>query len=69
MLIDFAVTGDRSVVKKEGEEVLKYKDLKIEIQRMWNVKEKLIPVIIGGDWNHFQIIQKVFEQHTGKGRN
>jgi hypothetical protein len=26
---------------------LKYKDIKIEIQRFWNVKTMLIPVIIG----------------------
>jgi len=47
MLIDIAILGDRNVIKKEAENILKYKDLTIEIQRMWNVKTKVIPVITG----------------------
>ena len=47
MLTDVTISGDRNVIKKETEKILKYKDLKIEIQRMWNVKTRVIPVIIG----------------------
>jgi hypothetical protein len=47
MLIDVAISGDRNVIKKEAENILKYKDLPIEILRMWNVKTKVVPVIIG----------------------
>jgi len=35
------------MIKKEADKILKYKDLTIEIQPMWNVKTKVIPVIIG----------------------
>ena len=33
------------MIKKEAEKILKYKDPIIEIQRMWNVKAKLITLI------------------------
>jgi len=47
ILIDVAIPGDRNVIKNEAEKILKYKDLTIEIQCMWNVKTRAIPVIIG----------------------
>ena len=47
MLIDVVISGDRNVIKKETEKILKYKDLTIVIQLMWNVKIRVIPVIIG----------------------
>jgi hypothetical protein len=47
MLKNVAISGDRNVIKKETENILKYKDLTTEIQCMWNVKTRVIPVIIG----------------------
>jgi len=35
-----------NVIKKKAEKFLNYKDLTIEIQRTWNVKAKVMPVII-----------------------
>jgi hypothetical protein len=46
MLIDVAIPGDRNLIQKEAEKILKHKDLTIEIQRMWNVKNSVIPVIL-----------------------
>ena len=47
VIIDYAIPGDKNVVKKEAEKILTYKDLITEIQRMWNVIENVIPVITG----------------------
>jgi len=66
MLIDVAIPGDRNVIKKEAEKILKCKDLTIEIQRMWNVKTKGDNSNKWSDWDHFQIIQKIRERHTRK---
>jgi hypothetical protein len=47
MLIDVAIPGDRNVIQKEADKILKYKDVTTEIRRMWNMKTGVIPVIIG----------------------
>jgi hypothetical protein len=47
LLIYVAVSGERNVIKKEAEKILKFKDLTIENQRMWNVKTKEITGLIG----------------------
>ena len=59
MSIDVAISGDRNVIKKEAAKILKYKDLTIEIQCMWNIKTKVIPVIIGAT----RTISKSFRKH------
>jgi hypothetical protein len=65
MLIDIAISGDRNVIKKEAEKILKYKDLTMEIQRMWNVKTKGIPVIIGATGTISQAFRKYVSDIPG----
>jgi hypothetical protein len=48
------------VIKKEAEKILKYKDLTIEIHRMWNVKARVIPLTIGATGT----ISKTFRKYT-----
>ena len=66
MLIDVAISGDRNVIKKEAEMILKYKDLTIEKQRMWNVKTKEIPVIIGATRTVSKSFRKYVSNVPGK---
>ena len=46
VLVDATISGDRNVIKKEVGKYLNYKELAIEIQRMWTVKTIVIPVIL-----------------------
>jgi len=66
MLIDVAISGDRNVIKKEAEKTLKYKDLTIETQCIWNVKTKLIPVIIGATGTISKSFRKYMSNIPGK---
>ena len=47
VLINVAISGDRNMFKREAEKMRKYDFLIVEIQSMWNLKGKLIPVITG----------------------
>jgi hypothetical protein len=69
IVIDVAISGDRNVIKKEAEKISKRKGTTIEVQRMWNVKTNVIPVITGATGTISKIIQKVPEQHIGKARS
>ena len=46
-IIDFAVPGDKRIEKKEKEKIEKYQDLRKELQKIWNVKVKIIPLVVG----------------------
>jgi len=66
MLIDVAISGGKNVIKKEAKKILKYKNLTIEIQRMWNVKTKVIPVIIGATGTISKSFRKYVSNILGK---
>ena len=66
MLIDVAIPGDRNMIKKEAEKILKYKDLITEFQRMWSVKAKLISVIKGTTGTISKSLRQYSSNITGK---
>uniref|UniRef100_H2ZUK9 Reverse transcriptase domain-containing protein n=1 Tax=Latimeria chalumnae TaxID=7897 RepID=H2ZUK9_LATCH len=45
-LIDVTVPSDRNIAAKEMEKLIKYKDLQMEIQRIWGMHTTIIPVVI-----------------------
>ena len=58
--------ADRNVVQKEAEKKLKYKSLGKEIQRLWNLKCTIIPVIIGAAGTVTRSLSKNLEAIPGK---
>ena len=46
-IIDFAVPGDSRIEEKEKEKIEKYQDLRRELQKIWNVRVKIIPLVGG----------------------
>ncbi|KAL1462310.1 hypothetical protein WDU94_014153 [Cyamophila willieti] len=66
LLIDVAVPSDYNITQKEAEKQLKYKDLQIEIQRMWNIRTKVIPIIIGATGLISKTTAELIEEVPGK---
>ena len=46
-IIDFAVSGDSRTEEKDKDKIEKYQDLGRELQKIWNVKVKIIPLVAG----------------------
>jgi hypothetical protein len=65
-LIDVTIPSDKSVIQKEAKNKLKHKNLSIEIQRMWNMKCFVIPVIIGATGIVSRSLQKYLETILGQ---
>ena len=66
MLIDGEIPGDRNVINKEGEKIIEYKVLTTEIQRMWNVKAEMVPVIIRANGTISKSMRKYLCNVSGK---
>ena len=46
-IIDFAVPGDSRTEEKEKDKIEKYQDLGRELQKIWNVKVKIVTLVVG----------------------
>ena len=44
---DFAVPADSRIEEKEKGKIEKYQDLGREVQKIWNVQVKIIPLVVG----------------------
>ena len=44
-LIDMAIPGDCRIDQKEVEKITKYQDLKIEVEKLWEKKAIVVPVV------------------------
>ena len=46
-IIDVAIPADQNIAGKEWEKMSKYSELKLEVMRLWNVKVKVIQIVVG----------------------
>ena len=46
-IIDFVVPGNSRIGEKEKEKMEKYQDLRRELRKIWNVRVKIIPSVLG----------------------
>jgi hypothetical protein len=76
MLLDVGISGDRNVIRKEAEKILKYKYF---TKNKKKIKKKIKSAHVEyknksdtsnnrSDWNHFKIIKKTPEQNIRKSR-
>ena len=45
-IIDFAVPGDSRIEEKEKEKIEKYQDLRRELQKIWNLRVKIMSLVV-----------------------
>ena len=65
-MIDVTVSADKNISLKEFQKLSKYKDLEIEVTKMWKLKTKTIPVVIGALGMIKKGTQNFIDQISGK---
>jgi hypothetical protein len=63
LMSDVAIPSDSNVIQKEAEKKLKYQNVSIEIQRMWNLKCFVIPVIIAATGLKSKSLKEIWKQY------
>ena len=58
--IDVSIPADCHIVSKEIEKIEKYQDLRIELERLWQKKTFVIPIVIGA----LGALSKKFSHHV-----
>ena len=46
-IINKAVPGDQNIKVKELEKITKYKDLRLQVQKLWDFKATITPIAVG----------------------
>ena len=46
-IINFAVPGDNRIEENEKDKIEKHQDLGKELQKIWSIKGKTIPLVVG----------------------
>ena len=59
-LIDVSIPSENNTSVKVAEKISKYKDLELEINRMWGMKTVVVPIVIGA----LGLIKKGTEKFT-----
>ena len=66
IMTDVTVPADKNISLKEFQKLSKYKDLEIEVTKMWKLQTKTIPVVIGDLGIIKKGTQNVINQIPGK---
>ena len=63
LLIDMTIPLDTNTSVKTTEKLNKYKDLEIEVKRMWGLKTTTVSVVMGAPWHHQEGYGKLHQQN------